>query len=238
MKRGIMNTTPNAQPLNACGRQEEIITYLYDEASAAERAAFEQHLDACAACRQELRALERVRHDLSAWQLPLTPPLEIAPPRSSLTLLRELLGSLSVWPKVILGASAMAAAAVVVLALIGTSISFGQGGFSMDFGKVAKQNAPTAPTATLTRAEAEALIQEATTRARTEAQAETRMQLASLEERLSTAHQAELTKVSRRLYAEQRAMLAKANRQEQTLSEWLLTGQSREGGGTEDDKNK
>src|SRR5947208_1608093 len=67
----------------------------------------------------------------------------------------------------------------------------------------------------------EAMIQEATARVRAQAQDETRAQLASLEERLNAAHQADLTKVTRRLNAEQRAMLARANQQELTLSEWL-----------------
>lgn len=235
-----MNTTPNAQLPHGCGCQEELVTYLYDEATAAERVAFEQHLDKCAACRRELHAFERVRHDLSAWQLPLAPRVEIAPQRSTLDALRELLGSLSFWPKVAMGAAAMAAMALIIFAIIGTHISVGHGnGFSVDFGSVAKKTEPTPPASTLTRAEAEALIQEATTRVRAQAQDETRVQLAGLEERLTAAHQVELTKATRRLYAEQRAMLARANQQELTLSEWLsASGESRDSRGTNNDRNQ
>ncbi len=233
-----MNTTLNAQLPHGCGRQEELVAYLYDEAPATERAAFEQHLDECAACRRELHAFERVRHDLSVWQLPLAPRVKIAPPRSTLEALRELLGGLSFWPKAVMGAAAMTAMALIIFAIIGTHISIGQGhGFSMDFGNVAKQIEPTPQAPTLTRAEAEALIQEATARVRSQSQDEMRAQLASLEERLNTAHQAELTSVTRRLNAEQRAFLAKANQQETTLREWLFAdNETRNGGGTENDK--
>ncbi len=235
-----MNTTPNTQLPHGCGRQEELVTYLYDEATGAERAAFEQHLDACAACRRELHAFERVRHDLSVWQLPLAPRVEITPQRSTLNVLRELLGGLSFWPKAVMGAAAMSAMALIIFAVIGTHISVGQGnGFSVDFGNVAKKTAPPPPTLTFTRAEAEALIQEATARVRAQAQDETRAQLARLEERLNDAHQADLTSVTRRLYAEQRAFLAKASQQETTLREWLFAGnEARDGGGTENDKDK
>src|SRR2546421_4324622 len=137
-----MNTKLNAQLPHGCGRQEELVTYLYDEATATERAAFEHHLDECAACRRELHAFERVRHDLSAWQLPLAPRIEIAPQRSRLDTLRELLGSLSFWPKAVMGAAAMAAMALIILAVIGTHISVGQGGFSIAFGKVAQKPEP------------------------------------------------------------------------------------------------
>lgn len=233
-----MKTTPNAQLPRGCGRQEELVTYLYDEATAAERAAFEQHLDACADCRRELRAFERVRHDLSAWQLPLAPRAAITPQRNALAVLRELLGSLSFWPKAAMGAAAMAAMMLIIFAVIGTHISVGQGqGFSVDFGNMAKKTEPTPPASTLTRAEAEALIQEATARVRAQAQEETQARLASLEERLGTAYQAELAKVTRRLYAEQRTMLANANKQETTLREWLFaTNETRDGGGAENDK--
>jgi hypothetical protein len=233
-----MKTTPNAPLSPGCDHQEALVTYLYDEATASERAAFEHHLDECAACRRELHACERVRRDLSAWQLPLAPPLEMAPPRGILATWRDLLGGLSFWPKAILGAAAMTAVTLVILALIGTRLSVGQGGFSVAFGQsVSRVSAP--PDQMFTRAEAEALIQEAAARVRAQAQDETRLQLASLEERLNHTHQTELIKITRRLSAEQRTILVKANRQEQTLSEWLFAaGDSREVGGAENVKNK
>lgn len=234
-----MNTTLNAKLPNGCGRQEELVTYLYDETTAAERTVFEQHLDACAACRHELHAFERVRHDLSVWQLPLAPRVEIAPQRSPLDVLREVLSGLSFWPKAVMGAAAMVAMALIILAVIGMRISVGQGQVSVDFGNVARETKPAPQAQTLTRAEAEALIQEATARVQAQSQDETRAQLASLEERLNVAHQAELTSVTRRLYAEQRTFLAKASQQETTLREWLFAGnEAQNGGGAENDKNK
>ncbi|HXT69561.1 MAG TPA: zf-HC2 domain-containing protein [Vicinamibacterales bacterium] len=53
-----------------CNQREQLIGYVYDECSAAERAAVQQHLDACAECRTEIAALRSVRDDLQAWDVP------------------------------------------------------------------------------------------------------------------------------------------------------------------------
>ena len=50
--------------------KELLVSYLYDDLAAGDRAAFESHLRACAACRDELNALRGVRADLISW----TPP--------------------------------------------------------------------------------------------------------------------------------------------------------------------
>jgi anti-sigma factor RsiW len=43
---------------------------LYGEATPAAARAVEEHVAVCAACREEMGALRRVRQDLSAWRLP------------------------------------------------------------------------------------------------------------------------------------------------------------------------
>lgn len=53
-----------------CDEKDVLVSCLYDEASPAERARFEAHLDACPSCRAELDALTRVRADLTFWQAP------------------------------------------------------------------------------------------------------------------------------------------------------------------------
>ena len=49
---------------------EQLVSYLYGELEEADRAAFEQHLQGCAACRQEAAGLQRTRQHLGAWAPP------------------------------------------------------------------------------------------------------------------------------------------------------------------------
>jgi hypothetical protein len=59
------------QETNTCGRAEQLVGYLYGEATAGERADFEQHLPACAACRDELAAFGVVRTAVGEWRAEL-----------------------------------------------------------------------------------------------------------------------------------------------------------------------
>ena len=56
------------QESNDCGRAEGLVGYLYGEATADERAGFEQHLSACAGCRDELAAFGQVRTAVGEWR--------------------------------------------------------------------------------------------------------------------------------------------------------------------------
>ncbi|MDQ3908724.1 MAG: zf-HC2 domain-containing protein, partial [Acidobacteriota bacterium] len=49
------------QETSECGRGEQLVAYLYGETGERERADFEGHLAACAACRAELSAFAQVR---------------------------------------------------------------------------------------------------------------------------------------------------------------------------------
>ncbi len=51
-------------------RDETLIAFLYDDIDAAARAAFEAHVSACAACREELDSLRGVRQRLAEWAPP------------------------------------------------------------------------------------------------------------------------------------------------------------------------
>jgi len=238
-----MNTTPKTHTPSGCGREEELISYLYDEASPAERAAFERHLDECAACRHELLAFERVRHDLSAWQLPLAPRVEIAPQRGKLELLRELLGLFPIWAQALTALGTVAALALVAIALTGTSIRFGKDSVMVSSTSTSKATAPQ-PTATpmiaqaLTPVEIKAIVDQAVAQAQAQAQENTRAQLASLEARLNAAHEAKLVAVKAQLRTKNRETLALATKQEPTIREWLFAGKDvRETWGTENEKN-
>jgi anti-sigma factor RsiW len=50
--------------------RDEMMEALYGEASAETSRRVDEHLTACAACRDEMASLRRVRRDLGAWKLP------------------------------------------------------------------------------------------------------------------------------------------------------------------------
>src|SRR5687768_8700778 len=56
--------------------RDDMLDVLYGEGDAAARRRFERHQETCAACREELAAMRRLRGDLAAWPLPaaLRPP--------------------------------------------------------------------------------------------------------------------------------------------------------------------
>src|SRR5262245_56051303 len=51
-------------------RDEAIVAYLYGDVDAADRAVFEEHLEACAACRDEVSEFTNVRARLGRWLPP------------------------------------------------------------------------------------------------------------------------------------------------------------------------
>lgn len=55
-----------------CGNPDTLMAYLYDDGDAAERRAFEAHLNACESCAREVGDLRAVRTDLAAWEPPET----------------------------------------------------------------------------------------------------------------------------------------------------------------------
>lgn len=50
--------------------KDQLVAYLYEDLPAADRAAFEGHLAACASCREELAALRATRGHLALWSPP------------------------------------------------------------------------------------------------------------------------------------------------------------------------
>lgn len=53
-----------------CSRADDLVDYLYGEASPDDHASFESHVRACALCARELAALGRVRKTLADWEPP------------------------------------------------------------------------------------------------------------------------------------------------------------------------
>jgi hypothetical protein len=56
-----------------CEQREQLLEYLYDEASPTSRREVEGHIEGCDECRDELRAFRNVREDLLAWGVPNPP---------------------------------------------------------------------------------------------------------------------------------------------------------------------
>ncbi len=120
----IMKENPEAE---GCERAEELVAYLYGEASAQEAREFRLHMERCRACSDELTALSRVREDVVEWRnqsLPAFEPSpavapslatheEAQPRRSALAALREFFKLSPMWMR-----AATAAAALVVCALV------------------------------------------------------------------------------------------------------------------------
>ena len=185
-----MNNEKNGfDSLNDCGRKEDLVTYLYGEAHATERASFESHLDYCDGCRDELTAFGSVRRDLGAWQLGQVAHPEIVLRRSRLDLLRELVGMFPAWAR---GASFVGAAAAVLLvslSIAGTRISLKDGGFAVSFGRTSN-GSPLDPA--VSSEEVGRLVQNAVAEEREKMEERYNARLASFKDQLDADHQTEL----------------------------------------------
>jgi hypothetical protein len=112
--------------------KEQLVSYLYEDLSDAERAAFERHLRDCADCRLELHGLRDVRADLISW----SPPQ----PDFGFRVVREpkVLPMRTPWRAWWTPAAGLAAAAVLVLAaasaIARVEISSGPEGFTVRTG--------------------------------------------------------------------------------------------------------
>ncbi len=221
-----MNKTSNTHSPQVCGRQTELVAYLYNEVNSAERASFEQHLTDCADCRNELRSFQSVRDEMSVWQIPFAPHIEITLRKSRWQALRDLLVTFPAWARLATTGAMTTAAALVFFSLLGTSVSVNSDGVSLAFGRQPIQPPPVAPQLTpplnvnlMTRDEAAALIQQVVAQARTQTQDEARIQLVGLEARLTAAHHAKLEAVTKKLRNDQRVLMASA---QPSLREWLF----------------
>jgi hypothetical protein len=192
-----MNSEKNG---NGCGRKEDLVTYLYGEAPATERASFESHLDYCDACRNELTAFGRVRRDLGAWQLGQVAGPEIVLRRSRLDLLRELVGMFPAWARGAAFVGAAAAVLLVSLSIAGTRISLKDGDLAVSFGRASNWS-PLDPA--VSSEEVGRLVQNAMAEEREKMKEQYNARLASFKDQLDADHQAEL----RAARAEQQARL-------------------------------
>jgi hypothetical protein len=189
-----------------CGRKEDLVTYLYDEATAEERASFERHLADCRSCHSELNGFVRVRDEMRAWEVGFTPRTEIALPKSRKDSLREFLDFFPAWAR---GAALTAAS----LALLLFALSFAAAALG-PIGKRGDLDSAMGPQ------QIESLIKEAVARERERMQQDFRAQMADYREQLKTEHELQLNALSERQAAKLEAVkteLKRFNRQNSSI---------------------
>ena len=140
-----MNEKSDATGLNnganprGCERAEEMVAYLYGEATPDEAKSFRRHLTGCAVCRDELAAFGGVREAVGEWRaeaLSAVPSLNInealtpvvgarrvpVRKRSAAAALREFFSLSPLWLQAGAGAAALVVCALAALTLARTEI--------------------------------------------------------------------------------------------------------------------
>lgn len=216
----------NNQKTPTCNMHEALVSYLYDEATAEETRRVQAHLTECTACKQELNSFERVRGMLQQWQLDDLPVVRVvaerpSSDRSMLGVLRELFSLTPIWAKA-LGAVAMA---MLVIAVIGTDISVGSGGFSfhadllrrdrtgqpMNLADGKNTGASNVPNIELIRTDVKSLVNQLIAESERLQKEEVKAQLVNLESQLQNMRSADLAKLATRIQ-EHQARLKKIGR--------------------------
>jgi len=233
-----LNKTPK------CDMHEALVSHLYNEASPEERSRVEEHLKSCSACAEEMTAFERVRGMLQQWQVDELPEVYIvtkdpaAGRRSMLALLKELFTVTPIWAKALGGA----AVAMLVLAVMGTSISVGSNGFSMSVsllnrGQGAGQVSTDPKAAPISAAEVQTIVNAMIVDSERHQNEALKAQLVSIESQLQNSHEADLAKVSARIH-QQRELIKTLERdidrrEGLALSDILLGEATPRSGGTQ-----
>ena len=153
-----MNEKSDAKGLNngasprGCGSAEELVAYLYGEATPDEAKAFRRHLTGCAACRDELAAFGGVREAVGEWRAealsavpplnieealtPLVGPAPLAPERkrSAAAALREFFSLSPLWLRAGAAAAALVVCALAALTLARTEVRWDASGLAFRTG--------------------------------------------------------------------------------------------------------
>jgi anti-sigma factor RsiW len=144
-------TDAEATTPRGCERGEELVAYLYGEATKEDAGLFRRHLEACAVCREELAALGGVREGMAAWRAEalgtvpslnieeaLAPTARILPAasreRSARAALREFFSLSPLWLRAGAFAATLAVCALVVFALARAEVRWGADGLAFRAG--------------------------------------------------------------------------------------------------------
>lgn len=208
-----------------CDRQEDLVAFLYDEATTLERASFEQHLNDCDPCQAELKAFGRVRDELSTWQVGIAPRTRLVLPRGRMEVLREFIALFPVWARGL--AVAGAAAAAVLLSL---SIFWARGGVNQNNFAISSGGA-----SAVSQKEIESLVKNAVAAEREKMQREYQAQFADFKAQLDAGHKAELQAISAEHQAKLEAAKAslrqeikKSNPQRGSIRSFFAMGDDRQ----------
>jgi len=135
----------------ACDRSSDLVAYLYGEATPAEIASFERHLQTCPVCRAELEGLQTVRTALQSWEMDaVAPRLQLVIRPTVWQAWREFFALLPMWGRLATGAAAI----VLVLSLANLRLTVGPQGVSLSTGwlngaELAQAPRPSAPAPTV-----------------------------------------------------------------------------------------
>lgn len=112
-----------------CGRAEDLVAYLYQEATQAEARDFENHMQHCASCRAEMKGFKSVREAIGEWHqqalgtIP-SPAIALAPAkdmagqrRSALNALREFFALSPLWMRAATAAVALIFCTLAIIAV-------------------------------------------------------------------------------------------------------------------------
>src|SRR5882672_2100603 len=178
-----------------CDKQEELVTYLYGEATPEATKQFETHMRECLTCARELREFSGLRETMQTWEMDTLPHIVIEPKRTFGMVIRELLTITPIWAK---GLAAVAAL-LVFAALLNVEVSVGSVKIGAHlFGKAAV-SAPPVIAQTISREELDKMVQQKVSDSEQRNKQEMLMKLASLKEDLSRNHSDEIKEISANL---------------------------------------
>lgn len=193
-----------------CKMHELLVSYLYSEVTPEEARRMENHIKQCAACAEELQAFEGVRTMLRQWRIEDVPVLRVETgehKKPFRILLGEILSIAPLWAK----AAAGAVAALLVLAVMGTDVSIGPGGFTFR-ANLFRRTMPAAqrPSATpvngaqsgLTKDEVEQIINREILAREKQQQHDLTVQLAAMQEEFQRTRSSDVAKLEVRLQAQ------------------------------------
>jgi hypothetical protein len=189
------NKTPN------CDMHEALVSHLYNEATPEESSLVLAHISECKTCAEELSAFERVRGMLQKWQVDELPEVEVvtkqhvAGRRSALALLKELLAITPIWGKALGGF----AAAMLILAVMGTSVNIGRSGVSISVSMFGGAPPSSAPTSAYNLDQVRAELQTLITVSEQQQREALNRQLVSLESDLQSVREVDLAKLGARI---------------------------------------
>jgi anti-sigma factor RsiW len=177
-----------------CERGEELVAYLYGEATKEEAALFRGHLDACAVCREELDAFGGVRAELDAWRAEafgtvpslnieeaLAPAPRTAAPRkrSARAALREFFSLSPLWLRAGAFAATLAVCALLALTLTRAEVRWDSDGLAFRAGaseRVVKERVEVPVQSGYTDEQVNAIVAQKVEEARAQLIAETKKQ--------------------------------------------------------------